>query len=314
MKKVILMMVLALGMCSINGSAQTKKQSTTKRATTSRSTNSRQGGQVMKFRQVGNDGYIWLKLKRGNLYGVRDDNGNTIIPIKYDDIIYCCEEGKNYFIVNSNGCQGIYSIEGDYIIKTDKGYKKIELWVNNTGEAAIWYAEKREYSDIDIYDTRGKFVFHGWDADMNEYTKYNSEKLDITLFYQVNDSSVFRHYHESDFGPEFSFTPYKSIFKGITPSNTSSSSSSSSSSNNNSGNKKTTVVVEHHRDPIPVQEWQTCTNCWGEGRVMCGGACGGTGTYYAGDRLYRCSSCGGTGKKICPYCGGQGGKNVTVYR
>ena len=74
------------------------------------------------------------------------------------------------------------------------------------------------------------------------------------------------------------------------------------------------IIIEHHRDPIPVQEWQTCTNCWGEGRVMCGGACGGTGTYYAGDRLFRCSSCGGTGKKICPYCGGQGGKNVTVYR
>lgn len=94
----------------------------------------------------------------------------------------------------------------------------------------------------------------------------------------------------------------------------SSSSSSSSSNNNNSGNKTTTVVVEHHRDPVPVQEWQQCTNCWGEGKVMCLGACGGTGTYYVGDRLRVCSSCNGTGKKICPYCSGQGGKNVTVYR
>ncbi len=100
----------------------------------------------------------------------------------------------------------------------------------------------------------------------------------------------------------------------VASSSSSSSSSSNSSSSNNSGNKTTTVVVEHHRDPIPVQEWETCTNCWGEGRVMCLGACGGTGTYYVGDRLHRCSSCGGTGKKICPYCGGQGGKNVTVYR
>jgi hypothetical protein len=47
-----------------------------------------------------------------------------------------------------------------------------------------------------------------------------------------------------------------------------------------------TVVVEHHRDPIPVQEWQQCTNYWDEGKVMCLEECGGTGTYYVGNRLH----------------------------
>ena len=86
------------------------------------------------------------------------------------------------------------------------------------------------------------------------------------------------------------------------------------SGNSNSGSSTSTVIVEHHRDPIPVQEWQQCANCWGEGKVMCLGACGGTGTYYVGDRLHICSSCNGAGKKMCPYCSGQGGRYQTVYK
>ena len=66
MKQRLLLMVLALGMLGINVSAQIKKQSTAKRTTTAHSTNTQQGGQIMKFRQVSRDGYIWYRLKRGN--------------------------------------------------------------------------------------------------------------------------------------------------------------------------------------------------------------------------------------------------------
>ena len=58
----------------------------------------------MKFRQVGKDGYIWYKLKRGNLYGARDNDGNDIIPIKYTDVEYMCNErdGTHWFKVQQD--------------------------------------------------------------------------------------------------------------------------------------------------------------------------------------------------------------------
>ena len=139
MKHTLLLMVLALGICHINVSAQTKRPSTAKRTTTTKTT--QQGGQVMKFKQVAEDGYVWYKLKRGNLYGARDADGNIIIPIKYKDISYNCMDrwGTHWFVVSDNLGIGVYSREGDCIISTEMEYSSVSnpytdecsnLWFN----------------------------------------------------------------------------------------------------------------------------------------------------------------------------------------
>lgn len=53
------------------------------------------------MREVGEDGFIWYKLKKGNLYGAADIDGNTIIPIKYSDVDYRSDDvlGTHYFRV-----------------------------------------------------------------------------------------------------------------------------------------------------------------------------------------------------------------------
>ena len=126
MKQTFLLMVLALGICSINGSAQTKKQNTP-RMSNSRST--QQDDQVMKFRQVEADGYVWFKLKRGNLFGARDSDGNNIIPVKYDKVEYHTSEisGYHYFTVKKGDYEGAFTREGTLVISPDKHYNYLVL-------------------------------------------------------------------------------------------------------------------------------------------------------------------------------------------
>ena len=173
MKQKVLMMVLALGMLCINVSAQTKKQSTAKRTTTTRSTNSQQGGQVMKFKQVGEDGYVWYKLKRGSLCGARDAEGNNIIPIKYDDVAYICaiekyahndgsyerdrQDGKHYFNVTKGKAKGVYTREGRLVISTDKNYGSIYLEISYIKPCWVISTQNSEFRN-GILDMKGNIV------------------------------------------------------------------------------------------------------------------------------------------------------------
>ena len=159
MKQTLLIMVLALGMCSINMSAQTKKQSTTKRTTTSRSTNSQQGGQIMKFRQVGEDGYIWYKIKRGNLFGARDAEGNNIIPIKYTDVSYHCDDrfGVHCFYVKNGDFQGAYTRQGTLVIPPERHYVKVNI--SGEGGKICWIGQKNGKPEQYVLDAKGKELF-----------------------------------------------------------------------------------------------------------------------------------------------------------
>ncbi len=369
MKQTLLLLVFALEMCCINMTAQTKKQSTPKRTTTTRSTQ-QSGRQVMKFKQTAEDGYVWYKLKQGNLNGVRDAEGNTIIPVKYDEINYICDKTKgfHYFIVKKDNFEGAFTREGTMVVSPESRYWLIALESASSpkidnGGMVFWIAKKENDNTATILDARGKYAFKLPEGCRWAYL--NSSFGNVTNIFsfaginyfqvegQNNKKGIFdldgnqivppvydmcylRNWGETiskeldgkkteektsyKCGTKFNYTPFESLYYSFEESDQSklSTSTPSTSNNNNSsdnsGNKTTTVVVEHHRDPIPVQEWQSCTNCGGEGKVMCLGACGGTGTYYVGDRLHRCSSCDGTGKKKCPYCLGQHGKYVTVYR
>ena len=153
MKQTLLLMVLALGMCSINVSAQTKKQIPT------RSVNS----ETTKTRQVGSDGYIWYLLKKGGLYGVQDIEGNDIIPIFYDRIEY--EAGRTrYFKVFSGDFVGVYTRKGKLVVSTDKHYTFVMegMYGYKVQDMIFWNAKKNDGVNI-ILDAYGKEVFSAED-------------------------------------------------------------------------------------------------------------------------------------------------------
>lgn len=346
-------MVLALGMCSISGGAQTKKQPAKRQATTTRST--QQGGQVMKFRQVEeDDGYVWYLLKRGNLYGARDEDGNNIVPIKYDGVSYECFSGNctRFFCVRKGEYKGAYTRMGTLVISPDRHYEEITLDGNDLG-MIFWRVKKKGVKGTIILDAKGREIFTldcddasmgakgdcayiwFWRGDMFGISDLNGNvvlplcEIKYPSPYKGNDGSWYvkvngeEKVNYSDL-TKFDYKPYENLFwikktssssssSSITSSSTASSSGNSNSNSSNSGGGTTTVVVEHHRDPIPVQEWQACFGCGGMGTMGCDN-CGGSGTKYIGDRLHRCSRCNGQGIIPCNICYGSKGKYVTVYR
>lgn len=364
MKKTLLLLVLAFGICSINGSAQTKKQNTP-RMSNIRST--QQDDQVMKFRQVEADGYVWFKLKRGNLFGARDSDGNNIIPVKYDKVEYHTSEisGYHYFTVKKGDYEGAFTREGTLVISPDKHYNYL---VFDCSKGRIcWDGWNRNSKKHTIFDAKGKEVFsiecdriffshsvHWGPETLKRYPELPyfqirfgefEEKSEYMGICDLNGKIILqpeKRYHSLElrgggtelaywdqdgeyhaipfnYSPEtqYDYNPYESLYYAFKkkPSNssisnstsTTSSTTSNSTSNNNSGNKTTTVVVEHHRDPVPVQDWVSCSVC-GHNPGVCQ-TCVGNKTNYRGDP---CISCRGTGK--CHFCNGQGGRYQIVYR
>lgn len=224
-----------------------------------------------------------------------DGEGKGIRGTK-EEITY---NGAKYYIVSRDGMYGLTDASGKEIVPMEMDiielaggnrlkFKTNDSWGMMNFLGKILIPTSRGYTSIGKYNKTQKtfsYTMYGYKGECDVNGRQLS-KIKVNTPNQNNSVA----------------------------SSSTSSTSSRSSSNNNSGNKTTTIVVEHQHTPQPMQEWQTCTNCWGEGKVMCLGACGGTGTYYVGDRLRICNSCGGTGKKICPFCSGQGGKNVTIYR
>ena len=154
-QQILLLITLMLEMCCIGMSAQTKKQTPVKKTTTTRPATAT----TTKERQVGSDGYIWYKLKKGNLYGAQDIEGNEIIPIQYDEILYYSYQCR-YFIVKAGDFAGVYTRMGKLLISTDKHYTGITH--GNLGykvkEKVFWVAKRNTGGQI-ILDCEGKEVF-----------------------------------------------------------------------------------------------------------------------------------------------------------
>lgn len=326
MKKTLLLLALAFGICSINLNAQTKT------------------------RRVENNGYVWYSLHKGNLWGAQDIEGNTIVPVQYSDaeedwgyknvhyfrvkkgdfvgaytpngicvvsveqhytdIKLYYEFGKVYWVVKKNGgATGVLDAKGQVVITPSELYSDFRLGHDNDG---TYYFSSRRGSIGSgfegLYDLNGKEIIP---ADKYTFVFYNGGKPYAILGYGNNEKRIELSGLSISQYTKYDYALYGGIFSdGRTDFGNSSSSSSSSNSstcNNNSGNKTTTIVVEHHRDPVPVQDWVPCSVC-GHNPGVCQ-TCVGNKTNYRGDP---CISCRGTGK--CHFCNGQGGRYQIVYR
>ena len=336
MKQAILLMVLALGMCSINGIAQTRRTNTQSKAAPKDS----------RDYQIGEDGYEWYKVCKNGKYGAEDRNGNTIVPVEYDGIIYVvgCYTCTSYspveagFNVRKGHSIGWYNKSGRCIIPYSREYKYIRKY--DDGEYGTYYAFSKD-GEGGICDRNGREMVSVKIDNISHIevcSTYKGTKRYYLIFHVKNLCGIADANGKIVVYPEFEYNGNQKRLESListrvkTTNNPLSgnrhetlaeaegrqSSSSYSLTNNNTQNNSTqgqnnTIVVEHHRDPIPVQEWQACFGCGGMGTMGCDN-CGGSGTKYIGDRLHRCSRCNGQGIIPCNICYGNKGKYITVYR
>lgn len=117
---------------------------------------------IKKMRETGEDGFIWYKLKKGNLYGAADIDGNTIIPIKYSDVDYYCFDGNgtHYFNVQKGDYKGIYSPIGRCIISPDRYFTSV--WIGSaktkSDKVLLYVGSKNNFGEKGLYDIMGNEV------------------------------------------------------------------------------------------------------------------------------------------------------------
>lgn len=240
-----------------------------------------------------------VSYKNGLVY-LKDDediaiiskDGNWIISPK--TYVRCREkefDGKNFLLAEKNDKYYLMTTKGEDVL--GGGYD----WIDSAGEG---YLKLRRDGKYGISTLEGKIIIplnrgYDWIADYNPY--------DNSFYYVCGSVSGKCNIKGKEISRE-----YNSTSSSVDRSSEKSSSSKTSSYNNSEKNT-TTIVVEHHRDPVPMQEWQQCTSCWGSGNCR---NCAGSGTNYVGSKLRRCSMCGGNGR--CTTCSGKGGKYVIVYK
>ena len=117
---------------------------------------------IKKMREVGEDGFIWYKLQKGNLYGVADIDGNTIIPIKYSDIDYRCYDywETHYFRTQKGDYEGIYSPKGMCIISPDRHFTSVWIGSEKTksDKVLLYVCCKNNFGERGLYDIMGNEV------------------------------------------------------------------------------------------------------------------------------------------------------------
>ena len=115
-------------LCLQVNAQQRRKAVTQRRTTTSVKKNNPQA--IKKTRKVGEDGFIWYELRKGNLYGAADIDGKTIIPIKYTGLDYWCNSynGIHYFKVQNGDYKGVYTRRGSCIISPDKHFTDVTIY------------------------------------------------------------------------------------------------------------------------------------------------------------------------------------------
>lgn len=158
--KNIILVFLMMFLC-LQISAQQRRKNIPQRRTTA-SVKKGTPQTIKKMREVGEDGFIWYKLKKGSLYGAADIDGNTIIPIKYSDVDYCCLVGDetHYFRVKKGDYDGIFSPKGRCIISPDRHFTSV--WIGSaktkSDKVLLYVGSKNNFGEKGLYDIMGNEV------------------------------------------------------------------------------------------------------------------------------------------------------------
>ena len=154
------LLVLMMFLC-LQISAQQRRKTIPQRRTTA-SVKKGTPQTIKKMRETGEDGFIWYKLKKGSLYGAADIDGNTIIPIKYSDVDYCCLVGEetHFFTVKKGDYEGIYSPKGRCIISPDRHFTSV--WIGSaktkSDKVLLYVRSKNNFGEKGLYDIMGNEV------------------------------------------------------------------------------------------------------------------------------------------------------------
>lgn len=125
MRKVLLFMIMAIGLChSIEVCSQVRKKTPVKKTVS-------QGGTITSKKIVEKDGYVWIQTKQGKKYGAKTPEGKVIVPLKYDTVKY--ESSASFpaqFNVKSGNFWGVYMPNGEYAIAIDRNYNAVYYHYN----------------------------------------------------------------------------------------------------------------------------------------------------------------------------------------
>lgn len=91
--------------------------------------NRKSTSKVEKTLRTGADDFMYYKIKKDKLVGVVDLDGNTLVPIIYDDVSYKANPhfGTHFFLTQKYPYVGAYSPDGKEIIPIDRKYTKLSL-------------------------------------------------------------------------------------------------------------------------------------------------------------------------------------------
>ena len=177
---VFLMMFLCLQI-----SAQQRRKTIPQRRTTA-SVKKGTPQTIKKMREVGEDGFIWYKLKKGSLYGAADIDGNTIIPIKYSDVDYRSDDvlGPHYFRVKKGDYEGIYSPKGRCIISPDRHFTSVWIVSEKTksDKVLLNVCCKNNFGEIGLCDIKGNQVVAPGYYEHLYISKFASDDLAFITF------------------------------------------------------------------------------------------------------------------------------------
>lgn len=344
-KEVLLLMMLAFGMYSVNGNAQVKKTNIAKRTSTQTKAPVKTASQDSREYQVGKDGFEWYKICKNGKYGAEDRNGQLLIPCEYDAISYYdWLDIPGYFWVRSKKQgmgEGMYSRKGECVIPISRNYHSLTLrdwnreevgayfqYCTNSGEGNTGICNIRgekvfeancHYDDIKPYYRNGKFFYevgiceNAWrhgiiDGSGNIIIplKYKEIGLNPKYFFDWESDAIIGNYNTIKTTKNMLADNIRLTASISSNSSVSNSQPSpSNNSNNSNSGNNPTTVVVEQHGPVQV--WIPCGGCQFEpGRCS---YCHGSGWGY-NNRL--CSRCGGNGK--CTICGGNGGHYEVQYR
>ena len=322
MKKTILLMVLAFGICSINGSAQIKKP--VHKATTQTKPKVKPTPKNSREYQVGKDGFEWYKVCKNGKYGAEDRNGKLLIPYEYEEISYYdWLDIPGYFWVKTNRQgmgEGMYNRRGECIIPITRNYHSVSLHDWNREEIGAYFqycinsgkgntgicnikGEKVfeancHYDDIKPYYKNGKFFYevgiceNGWRHGIID----GNGKIIVPLkFKEIGlwGSEFFYDWenHDAIIGKYSNIVTNKNILADnirLTISASSFTSSPSSSTTSSSSSSSSSNNNSGNKTTTIVVEHQHTPQPVQEWQACF--ACGGMGTM-------GCDNCGGSGTK-----------------